>query len=259
MILIDSHCHLTSEPLASEVGAVIERAVAAGVTRMITVGVDAGDNAAAIRLAEQHAGVYAAVGIHPHEAAKATADDVARLAELYAHPRVVAAGEIGLDYHYEFSDRATQKRVFAEQLELARRAGMPVVIHSRKAFEDTVAILRECQCADTPVVFHCFGGSAEQFAVLDRFGWRASFTGSVTFKNARPLQELVRHYPGDRIMLETDAPYLTPEPIRRVKPNEPGYLTHVAEFLARLRGVSIDELAAQTAANTEAFFNLPAD
>lgn len=259
MRLIDSHCHLTSAPLAADVEGVLERARRAGVDRLITIGTDAADDAAAVALAQRLAGVYAAVGIHPHEAAQASADDLAQVAGLYAHTRVVAAGEIGLDYHYDFADRPTQKRVFAAQLELARRAEMPVVIHCREAFEDTVAILRECRCVDTPVVFHCFGGSADQFALLDRFGWQASFTGSVTFKNARPLQELVRRYPADRLILETDAPYLTPEPIRRVRPNEPAFLIHVADFLAELRAIPLDELAAQATANTTLFFDLPCD
>jgi len=257
MVLIDSHCHLTSPPLAADVGAVLERARVAGVTRCLTVGTDAADNAAAVQIAENFPEVFAAVGIHPHEAGKASAVDMGGLAELYDHPRVVAAGEMGLDYYYDLSDRPRQRRVLAEQLEQARRAGKPVVIHCRKAFEDTVAVLKECQCVDTPVVFHCFGGSPEQFAVLDRHGWRASFTGSVTFRNAAGLREILRRYPADRLMLETDAPYLTPEPMRKVKPNEPAYLVHVAACLAALRGLPIEELAAQTTANAEAFFRLP--
>lgn len=258
MALIDSHCHLTSDPLCDDVPGVLTRAREAGVTAAITVGTDADDARDAIALAEQHDAVFCAIGVHPHEAAKADDATFAAIREMYAHPRVVAAGEMGLDYHYDFSDRPSQHRAFERQIAMAREADLPIVIHSRKALEDTVAILRAGGCEGRPVVFHCFGGSAEQFAVLDRFGWRGSFTGSVTFKNARAMHELLRAYPADRLMIETDSPYLTPEPIRNVKPNEPAYVRHIAEFLATLRGEDPAELADRITQNTIAFFGLPA-
>jgi TatD DNase family protein len=258
LALIDSHCHLTYSPLSDDVAAVMARARAAGVTAAITIGTDAEDARAAVDLAAEHQGVFAAIGVHPHEAGKATEGSFATILELYGRQKVVAAGEMGLDYHYVFSDRASQRRVFEQQISMALSADLPIVIHSRKAFEDTVAVLRAGGCEGRPVVFHCFGGSAEEFAVLDRFGWRGSFTGSVTFKNARAMQALVREYPADRLMIETDSPYLTPEPIRSFKPNEPAYVRLVGEFLATLRGVDARTLAEQMTRNTIAFFRLPA-
>lgn len=258
MALIDSHCHLTSSPLCDDVAGVVARAREAGVSAMITIGTDAEDAQAAVDLASAHDGVFAAIGVHPHEAGRATDETFDSIRGLYDRPGVVAAGEMGLDYHYDFADRASQHRAFERQISMAVAADLPIVIHSRKAFEDTVSILRAGGCEGRPVVFHCFGGSAEEFSALDRFGWRGSFTGSVTFKNARALQTLVREYPADRLMIETDSPYLTPEPIRNVKPNEPAYVRHIAEFLATLRGVDPPELAGRLTQNTISFFRLPA-
>jgi TatD DNase family protein len=244
--------------LCDDVAGVVARAREAGVSAMITVGTDAEDAQAAVDLSAAHDGVFAAIGVHPHEAGKATDETFATIRELYDRPGVVAAGEMGLDYHYDFSDRASQHRAFERQVSMALAADLPIVIHSRKSFEDTVSILRAGGCEGRPVVFHCFGGSAEEFAVLDRFGWRGSFTGSVTFKTARSLQALVREYPVERLMIETDSPYLTPEPIRNVKPNEPAYVRHVAEFLAALRAVDARDLAGRLTQNTISFFRLPA-
>ena len=170
--------------------------------------------------------------------------------------RVVALGEMGLDYHYDFSDRASQRRVFAEQLELAEEMGLPAVVHCREAFEDVLGIWRERGREDGGVVFHCFsGGCDEARAVLDGGGW-ISFTGTITFRNAGELQEVARYVPLERILLETDCPYLSPEPKRNVKPNEPALLVHTAEKLAELRGVPVEEIAQATVANSRSFFGI---
>jgi TatD DNase family protein len=258
MGLIDSHAHLTDPGFGDPVDEVLKRGAAAGVDTVITIGMTLDDAQAAIRLAERYPDrVYAAVGMHPHEAGKVTDDDLQAMATLWGHPRVVAAGEIGLDYHYEFADRAAQRRIFARQLELADPRACPIVIHSRKAFDDTEEVLLEQGFGGRPVVFHCFTGTESEVARVLEHGWWVSFTGVVTFKNAREVQQIAKDYPADKLMLETDAPYLAPEPVRNRPPNEPAYLAHVARFLAELRGEAYEDLVEQTAGNTRCFFRLP--
>ena len=258
MGLIDSHAHLTDGKLAGQVEEVLARAAQAGVERVITIGQSAADSAAALAVAERFPRqVWATAGVHPHEAGKAVEADFARLAELAQHRATVAVGEIGLDYHYDFAPRPVQQEVFARQLALACACGLPVVVHSREALPDTVRILLDGGMSGRPVVFHCYSGSAEELKILAEHGWWASFTGVVTFKNARSLQEMARTYSAERLMIETDAPYLAPVP-HRGQTNEPAYLAHVARFLAELRSVDYGGLSAQMAANTERFFRLPA-
>ena len=170
---------------------------------------------------------------------------------------MVACGEIGLDYHYDFADRAAQRAVFARQLELAARSALPLVIHCRKAFDDTIAVLTEAGYQGRPIVFHCFSSTPAEAARLADHGWQLSFTGLVTYKSARHVQEVARTYPADLLMIETDSPYLSPIPVRNVFPNEPAHLVHTARFLADLRAEPLEGLIAQTAANTCAFFSLP--
>ena len=254
--LIDSHCHLTFDGLSDQVEAVLARARQVGVMRVLTIGTDVADARAAIALARQHDGVFTAVGVHPHEAGKAADADLEALDGMLADPAIVAAGEMGLDYHYDFSDRPSQQRIFAAQLEPARRHDLPVIIHCREAYPDTMRILESASMVDRPVVFHCFTGTAEEARdVLER-GWWLSFTGIVTFKNAAELQAIARTYPADKLMVETDAPYLSPAPVRHVRPNEPAFVRHTAEFLAELRGEPFDEFAKRSVANTERFFRL---
>jgi TatD DNase family protein len=256
MRLIDTHCHLTYEELASQMEAVLRRAQEAGVRRCITIGEDPDDGARCVELTEKHSAVFAAVGIHPHRAARFAGADLSGWRELLAHPRVVAAGEMGLDYHYEFADRKSQWRVFEAQLETCARADLPVVIHSREATEDTVKILRDAGFGGRRVVFHCFTGSPSELRRIRDQGWRTSFTGVVTFKNAGDIRRVAREYPADEMMIETDAPFLSPEPIRNVRPNEPAHVVHTARFLAELRGQRLEELAEQTTRNAVEFFGL---
>lgn len=256
MQLIDSHCHLTFPELAGRIDAVLERARDVGVQRMITIGTTPDDVARAIQIAEQNQAVFVGAGIHPHEAGKFTENDLTELCDCYAHPRVVAAGEMGLDYHYDFADRQTQQRVFEAQLAACRNADLPVVIHNRDAAEDTVRILRDAGFSGRRVVFHCFTGNASQARLIRDHGWRLSFTGIVTFKNAREIREIARTYPTDELMLETDSPYLSPDPVRQIRPNEPSHLIHTARFLADLRGRPLEELAELTTRNTTEFFSL---
>lgn len=256
MGLIDSHAHLTSDALAEQTPAVLDRAAVAGVDFVITIGVDLDDAERALTLSRSDDRVFAAMGVHPHEAGKVADGDWSRYERLASDPGIVAIGEMGLDYHYDFADRSAQREVFARQLEIARPLDKPIVIHSREAHEDTVAVLRDNGYTDRRVVFHCFTGSETEAAEIAANGWRISFTGVVTFKNAAPLRDIAAAYPIDQLMVETDSPYLSPVPVRNVRPNEPAHIAHIARFLADLRGTDYDEFVEQTSANTRAFFGL---
>ena len=256
MELVDTHCHLTFDDLAGQVEAVLHRAGEAGVRRCLTIGVTPEDGMSCLALAEKHQGVFAGAGIHPHEAGRFAGADLSGLAELLAHPGVVAAGEIGLDYHYDLSDRKAQRAVFQAQLEICAQANLPLVIHNREATGDTIQMLREAGFGGRRVVFHCFTGTPAEAGLIRDQGWRVSFTGVVTFKNAGPARQVARDYPAEELMLETDSPYLSPEPVRQVRPNEPAHLVHTARFLAELRWQHLEELAEQTTRNAVEFFNL---
>lgn len=257
-MLIDSHCHLTYEPLATMLEGVLARAAAAGVSNCITIGTHLADVRAAIELASRHPHVFASAGIHPHEAGKAPDAWEVELRKLGAEPRVVAVGEMGLDYHYDFAPREVQRRVFERQLSIAIELKRPVVIHCREAHADVLGVLAAFPQMSR-VVFHCFTGTiAEAREILDR-GWWISLTGVVTFKNAGELADVARMLPGDRFMVETDSPYLSPEPVRSTRPNEPAHVVHVARRIAELRGERFEDLAARTRANTIRFFGLPLD
>ena len=250
MKLVDSHCHLDDEKFAGDLDAVIERARAAGVERMMAIGTGDGpaDLETAVRLADRYPFFYATVGVHPHDAAKATEETFAKLRDLLAHPKVLALGEIGLDYHYDFSPRDVQRAVFVRQLELARDSGKPIVIHTREAWSDTMQVLREHYAGAG--IFHCFtGGPVEAQEGLD-FGFHLSFGGVLTFPKAEPVREVARLTPADRLLVETDAPYLAPVP-HRGKRNEPAFLVETVRKLAEIRRISADELAAITTRNFE--------
>lgn len=254
MKLIDSHCHLDSEQFDGDREGVIERAVAAGVERMLTIGSGDGppDVEAAIRLADRYPMLYASIGVHPHDAAKATAETYRRLAELAVHPKVVAIGEIGLDYHYDYSPRDVQQDVFRAQLQVARDLQLPVVIHTREADDDTLAILRE---AGHPVhgVLHCFTGTTALATAGLALGLHVSFAGILTFPKAEPLRETARHVPLDRVLVETDSPFLAPVPYRGQR-NEPAYVSRVLAALAHVHGIDALELARRTTANFHSLF-----
>jgi len=253
--LVDSHAHLDHEQFAGDVDAVIQRAQAAGVRYIVTIGSDLASSEAAVRLAETYPCVYATVGIHPHDATQFDEEAYQRLRELAAHPRVVAIGEIGLDYHYDFSPRPVQRAAFARQLELARETGLPFVVHNREADGDTMAVLRDC-AADLPGLLHSFAGSLEMLEECLAMGYLVSTGGMVTFRNADGIRAVMAQVPLDRLLVETDAPYLTPVPLRGRR-NEPAYVQYVVAFLAQLRGVEPSRLAEITTANACRFFRLP--
>ena len=257
MELIDTHCHLTFEPLAQDVAGVLERSRTAGVTRWITVGTSLEDSRGVIELAGRHEGMYATVGIHPHEAKIADAAALGELKRLGHCGKVVAVGETGLDFHYNFSKQPDQKRVFEAHLDIARELNLPVIVHSRNAFEETMEILSRSGRGLRGVVFHCFSESAEQArSVLGR-GYYVSFTGVVTFKNAEKTRDAARVVPLDRLMIETDCPYMSPEPVRSQKPNEPALMVHTARLLAGLKGMDMEDFAQAATQTAVTFFNLP--
>jgi TatD DNase family protein len=250
MQLVDTHCHLDGKSFDGDREAVIARARAAGVEWMVAIGTGDGppDLEAGIRLAEAYPFIYATVGVHPHEAAKATADTWIEMMALTAHPKCVAVGEIGLDYHYDFSPRDTQKAVFVRQMQVARDASQPIVIHTREAWDDTVALIREHWDPALGGIFHCFsGGPREAQQVLD-LGFHISFSGIVTFPKATDIHDAARMAPAGRLLVETDSPYLAPIPFRG-KRNEPAYVQHTAARISELRGVPLEEIAALTTAN----------
>jgi TatD DNase family protein len=249
--LIDSHCHLDSADFDDDRDAVIERALAAGVEHMMAIGTGNGppDLEAGLRLAEKHSAFYATAGIHPHDAAKAGPDDFKRLAELLGNPKVLALGEIGLDYHYDFSPRDVQKSAFIQQMAIAAAARKPIVIHTREAWDDTLALIQQDW---TPHgiggIMHCFSGGPEEMASALDLGFYLSFGGIVTFPKALAVQEAAKAAPRDRILIETDAPYLAPVP-KRGKRNEPALMVHTARKLAELRGESYEEICSATTEN----------
>lgn len=254
--LIDTHCHLAHGRLIQQIPDLLARARAAGVERVLCAAATVAESRAAVHIARDHDGVRCLAGLHPHEAAEADDHTFVQLRQLVEKPENVAVGEIGLDYHYDFSPRDVQQRVFAEQLALAVELGKPIVIHTREAFADTLAILDESAADPTRVLLHSFTGDADEVRQgLDRGLW-VSFSGIVTFKNAGDIRAAARLVPADRILVETDAPYLSPEPVRKIKTNEPAHVAHTARQLAQLRGTDAQDFADLTTANAERFFGL---
>jgi len=231
--------------------AILERAQAAGVSTILTIatGATLEEQSRALQLAEQYPFVYAAVGIHPHDAARASVDWPRWLRDLLQHPKVVAVGEIGLDYHYNFSPPEIQRTVFAQQLAIAVELGKPVIVHTREAWPDTLALLKR-ELGERPRngILHCFSGGPDELAAGLGMGFYISFAGVVTFPKAQRTQECAQRVPLDRLLIETDAPYLAPVP-HRGKRNEPAFVIEVARKIAELRQMPVDELAAVTTAN----------
>ncbi len=254
--LFDTHCHLTSQELVPVQQRVIEDAFAAGVNRMITVAVRPQEARQALALHGQHPGIHVAVGVHPHEAGRIDAQELRELDGLWRERGVVAAGEMGLDYHYNFSPREAQQDVFHRQLDLVAPTSLPLIIHCREAHADVVQILRRNGYVGRKVVFHCFSGTRQEAAEIRSCGWRTSFTGIITFKNADEIRQAMLETPLDELMFETDAPYLSPEPVRRMRPNEPKNVHHTVAHAGMLRGMDAATLAALTTTNACRFFRV---
>lgn len=249
--LVDSHCHLDGNAFREDREAVIARARECGVRWMVSIGSGDGppDLEAGIRMAEAYDFIFATVGVHPHDASKVDEATWVDMATLAAHKKVVGIGEIGLDYHYNFSPPETQRAVFRKQLAMAAAAGLPVMIHTREAWADTVAAVREAYAGSKGGgVFHCFSGGPREAEEALSLGFHLSYSGIVTFPKAVELREALALTPLERLLIETDAPYLTPVPYRG-KRNEPAYLVETARKVAECRGMSLEGLAAQTTRN----------
>jgi TatD DNase family protein len=258
--IIDSHAHLEFEQFNDDRPAVLERARAAGVEMLLAIGSGTGPDRlnVAIPFAEEHDWIYATIGIHPHEATLATEEHFAQLDELAHHPRVIAWGEIGLDYFYDHSPRDVQKRVFERQLAQARAAKLPIVIHCRDAWSDSLEILeRDWRSSGLGGIFHCFTGTLEEARRGMEMGFVVSFAGNLTYPKMQHLRDVARDLPLDRILTETDSPFLPPQG-RRGKRNEPAFVVEVAQALANVRDLAADEVAATTANNFRRLFRLGA-
>jgi TatD DNase family protein len=256
--LIDTHCHLDSDPYLNDLEAVLSRAAVAGVSRIVTVGVDLESSHRAVSLADGHPGISAAVGVHPHHAGSCGAEDLAELETLTRQPKVVALGEIGLDLHYDYSSFDQQLECFSRQLALARSLHLPVIIHDREAHLEVLEILQKVGPLPAGGVMHCFSGDTVLAEAVMDLGYYISIPGVVTFSKAKMLQDAVRQVPLDRLLLETDGPYLAPEP-RRGRRNEPSLLLFTAARVAELKEVSLDDLAEVTSANAVRLFGLSPD
>jgi TatD DNase family protein len=256
-MLIDSHAHIQGKEYAGERDAVIARASQAGVEKIIAVG-GAGDmssNTEAIALAASFSNIYATVGMHPHDAKDVGEDELRRLLELTARPKVVAVGEAGLDYYYSHSPHEVQRRVFSHFIHMACDTGLPIVVHERDAAQEAAQLLRREGAGKLRGVIHCFTGNYDAARAYLDLGFYLSFTGIITFKNAEPLRDVVRKVPLERMLVETDSPYLTPVP-HRGKRNEPAYVRFVAETIATLRGVPLETVAQVTSGNVHALFGI---
>lgn len=253
-MLFDSHAHLDDNRFTGEVEEVIARAIDNGVTGIINAGACMPSSARSVALAEKYAGIYAAVGIHPHDAKDAVERDYEQLAKWTQQVKVVAIGEIGLDYYYDHSPRDIQQAVFIRQLNVARECNMPVIIHDRDAHGDIMNILRK-EAKGMTGVMHCFSGSMEMAREIVKLGFYVSFAGPVTYKNSTKLKEIAATIPLDRLLVETDSPYLTPYPYRGRR-NEPAYVRFVAEEVAALRGMELTDLAAAATENVKRLFSI---
>jgi TatD DNase family protein len=254
IMLVDSHCHLDFPEFTPELDEIVARARAAGVRGMVTICTRLTEFGRVLAVADRFEDVWCSVGIHPHEAANEPDTQAEGIVDLARHPKVVGIGESGLDYHYDRSPRDRQREVFRRHIEAARLSRLPIIVHSREAEEDTATLLEEGAAAGGLTgLIHCFTSTAilaERALVL---GFCISFSGIVTFRNAADLCAIAKEIPGDRLLVETDSPYLAPVP-RRGKRNEPAFVAHTAAFLAELRGESVDALAARTTANFRRLF-----
>ena len=252
-MLFDTHAHLNDRAFDTDREELIQSLPQQGVGIIMNPGCNLEDSRLSVKLAEQYPFVYAAVGSHPDSADEVNENVIAEYRKLCCHDKVKAIGEIGLDYHYEDIPRQLQKKAFLMQMELARETGLPVIVHERDAHEDGMAIVKDFP--DVTGVFHCYSGSAEMARQLVELGWYIGFTGVLTFKNARKAIETAQSIPIDRIVLETDCPYMAPEPFRG-KRNHPGYLYRMAEKLAEIRGMTVEEIRQITTENGKRLYGI---
>lgn len=253
-MLFDSHAHIDNVRFTDDRDEVIKRAQDNGISGIINAGACMESSVNSIRLAEQYDLIYAAVGVHPHDAKEIKPGDYEQLAEWTKHHKVVAIGEIGLDYYYDLSPREVQQEAFIAQIDVARQTGMPIIIHDRDAHGDVLRIVKK-EAKGLTGVFHCYSGSMEMMREVIALGFYVAFGGSVTFKNAAKLPAIAAAVPLDKLLLETDCPYLAPEP-RRGRRNEPGNVRYVAEYIAELRQIELEVLAEATTNNVKRLFKI---
>ena len=253
--LFDSHAHYEDNRFEEDAEEVIVQAYEKGVKYILNAGSDIDTSKKSIELAEKFDYVYAAVGVHPHEAGKLKDDDETEIRELCKHPKVVAIGEIGLDYYYDHSPRDLQRYWFSKQLKLAKELNLPVIIHDRDAHEDVLNIVKQEAPFEAYGVFHCFSGSWEMAKEVLKLGFYISVGGSLTFKNARKTVEVIKNIPLESVLLETDCPYLTPEPFRGRR-NDSSYVRLIAEKIAQIKGITLEQVAKSTTDNTKRFFKI---
>lgn len=259
MVLTDSHCHLDRldlGPYDGDLSAAIAAARARGVARMLCIGIDRGNAQTVIDIARANPGIFASVGVHPLDLAD-TVEPAAELVALSAHDIVIAIGETGLDYHYSSDNKAAQQESFYNHLRASAETGKPTIVHTREAREDTLAIIREASDPEVGGVLHCFTESWEMARAALDLNFYISFSGIITFKNATALREVVANVPLERMLVETDSPYLAPVPYRGKK-NEPKYVVEVAQCVAEIKGLSFEEVAARTAENFDTLFKIAA-
>ncbi|MEK4533849.1 MULTISPECIES: TatD family hydrolase [Peribacillus] len=254
-MLFDTHVHVNAEQFNEDLEDVIERAQEAGVNNMVVVGFDRPTITRAMELIETYEFMYAAVGWHPVDAIDMTEEDLKWIEELSSHPKVVAIGEMGLDYHWDKSPKAIQMEVFRKQIQLAKKVGLPIIIHNREATADIVNILKEEEASEVGGIMHCFSGSAETAMECIDMNFYISLGGPVTFKNAKKPKEVAAAVPLDRLLIETDCPYLAPHPYRG-KRNEPSYVKLVAEQIAEIKQLSVEEVSKATTDNAKKLFGI---
>ena len=249
----DTHAHYEDRRFNEDRDELLSTMHETGVSLILNAGISIKSAEFSLKLADKYPFIYASVGVHPHNAKTMTDETIPALEALLKHPKAVAVGEAGLDFHYDFSPRDVQKKRFREQLELARRVKKPIIIHMRESTRDTLDIINDFR--DLDGVFHCYSGSWDTAKIILDMGWYLSFTGVITYRNAQRALEIIEKMPADRLMLETDSPYMTPEPMRGRR-NSSHYLPYIAEKVAQLRGITTEEAAALTMENGLRFFGI---
>ncbi|MDD2402144.1 MAG: TatD family hydrolase [Clostridia bacterium] len=254
-MFFDTHAHLDDEQFTEDRVDVISRLREAGVELVINVGCNMQSSLKSVEITKEYDFIYGAVGIHPHDASDLNEESLGQLRELAREPRIVAVGEIGLDYYYDYSPRELQKKCFREMIGMAKELKLPIIIHDRDAHEDTLKIVKEEKANEVGGVFHCYSGSWEMAKEVMKLGFYMAIGGAVTFKNAKKVVEVAQEIPLDHLLIETDCPYLAPVPYRG-KRNEPAYVSKVAERIAEIKGISIEEVAKATLENGKRLFGL---
>ncbi len=256
MHLIDTHAHLTFDELAADLPGVLERSREAGVQQWITVGTEPHELELVTHLTGTDPDIYGALGFHPHHANEVTPEHLQKLESFAQNDKIRAIGETGLDYFYDHSPRDIQQQIFRKQIEIAIRLNLPLIIHTREAFDDTIRILDEYAGRLPPLVVHCFSGTSEQARAIIEKGFYISFTGIITFKKTQAIRDTAAEVPLERIMLETDCPFISPEPVRNTRPCEPALMVHTARKLAEVKGISLEDLAKTVTETSQRFFGL---